>query len=61
MIEEQNENELVDVSQCKLKFIDNSFYYINYNTNFIYDKETLEKVGYINDNEYIFECSLPFN
>jgi hypothetical protein len=33
------------------KFIDNTFYYVD--DEFVYDKETYEKVGYKQNNEYV--------
>lgn len=41
------------------KFIEDSFYYINSNDNYIYDIKSLDKIGYISNNEYIFTID-PF-
>jgi len=40
-----------DQERLELKFIEDSFYYID--EKYIYDKDTLQNVGYIHDNEYI--------
>ena len=41
----------IDKSNYKKQLIDNSFYYID--DSFIYNTSTLEKVGYIENNEFI--------
>jgi hypothetical protein len=42
-----------EIDKCNLetKLIDDTFYYMD--KNYIYDRDTLEKVGYISDNEFI--------
>lgn len=50
----QNEDILekpIKIENMELKFIDDSFYYID--NKFIYEKDTLNKVGYIHNDEYI--------
>lgn len=50
---ESNESfELNDNDNLILKFIEDMFYYID--DKFIYDRDTLEKVGYIKNDEFIF-------
>jgi hypothetical protein len=53
-------NKLVIPTTFSKKFIEDSFYYINSNDNYIYDIKSLDKIGYIDsNNEYIFSID-PF-
>ena len=42
----------LQIDNMELKFINDSFYYTD--NNYIYEKDTLDKVGYIHNNECIF-------
>lgn len=44
------DDEYIDLDHLKMKFIEDSFYYVD--TNFIYNK-LKQKVGYVEDNDFI--------
>ena len=51
VIEKNNSYDNLDIENMDLKLINDSFYYTD--NNYIYDKDSLTKVGYIYNNEYI--------
>jgi hypothetical protein len=48
---DNNSDNNLDIENMDLKFINDSFYYTD--NNYIYEKDSLIKVGYIHNNEYI--------
>lgn len=45
----ETQKETLDINKFTTKMIDDTFYYVD--SNFIYDKETLKKVGYIENDQ----------
>lgn len=54
---QSNFNNQLNINNLKTQEIDGSFYYID--NNFVYDKHTLERVGYVEQNKY-FLTDDPF-
>jgi hypothetical protein len=48
---ENNTSTNLDVSNLKTQLIEDTFYYVD--SSFVYDKSTLERVGYVEGNRYI--------
>lgn len=57
-IQIKNSTTDLDVLSLKEKFIDDSFYY--YDNRFVYDKTSLERVGYIDENKNCILSDDPF-
>lgn len=49
--ENQDAQHNLKIDNMELKFINDSFYYTD--NNYIYEKDTLNKAGYVHNNEYI--------